>query len=142
MSGLTNARFAGIVAYLASKAASWAGDSLVLPEKWAAPMSAEAVTRFTADVRETLDYIEEVAGVAAVEPGDGSFMPSDGAIYRHRKTGGYYRVLMCARLEANQQHVTIYQHIDGTMPWVRPTAEFGERFDYVPNGEIPEESGR
>ena len=45
---------------------------------------------------------------------------------------------MCARLEVNQQHVTIYQHIDGTMPWVRPTAEFGERFDYVPNGEIPD----
>lgn len=76
------------------------------------------------------------------KPTDGSFLPSEGAVYRHRKSGGLYRVLMCARLEANQQHVTVYQHIDGTMPWVRPTAEFGERFDYVPNGEIPEEQAR
>lgn len=76
------------------------------------------------------------------KPADGSFLPSEGAIYRHRKSGGYYRVLATGRMEATGDLVTIYQPLDRMMTWVRPTAEFGEKFDYVPNGEIPEEQPR
>lgn len=80
------------------------------------------------------------ARVTTIEtaPDDGGFLPSDGAIYRNRKTGGYYRVLANGRIEATRDLVTIYQPLDGMMTWVRPTKEFGERFAYVPNGEIPD----
>lgn len=138
MSGLTNARFAQTAAYLAKNAAHWAGDCLALQERWAEPIPAGVAARFTDEIRQVLDTIDHDAGVPKPEADDSSFMPGDGAIYRHNKTGRYYRVLMCARLEATEQHLTIYQHIDGTMPWVRPTAEFGQRFSYVPNGEIPD----
>ena len=56
-----------------------------------------------------------------------SAWPERGARYQHRKTGGVYLVLMVAAT-ADGNYAVVYQLIDGTMPWVRPLAEFGEMF--------------
>jgi hypothetical protein len=60
------------------------------------------------------------------------FYPQDGAVYRHYK-GDLYQVLMVVRLESTQEYMVVYQHQNGTIPWVRPIAEFDEKFSYVSN---------
>jgi hypothetical protein len=63
---------------------------------------------------------------------DMTFYPQDGAVYRHYK-GGLYQVLMVVRREGSQEQMVVYQPQDGTIPWVRPLAEFAEKFAYVSN---------
>ena len=48
--------------------------------------------------------------------------------HRHRKTGGLYKLLTPALLEADLSHVAVYEGEDGTV-WVRPLDQFTERFD-------------
>lgn len=55
---MTRAEFARQAAYLASRASSWAGDAITLPEKVSAPMHPDSISRFTAMLRETADMLE------------------------------------------------------------------------------------
>jgi hypothetical protein len=54
------------------------------------------------------------------------------AIWRHKKTGGYYTHLYNGVLEADLSEVVVYRaHKDGTV-WVRPASEFYDgRFENV-----------
>lgn len=63
---LTGAEFAQACAYIARNAASWAGDSLTLPEDHAAPIAPSTVARFTDDMRERLNRLDERAGRLAL----------------------------------------------------------------------------
>lgn len=47
------------------------------------------------------------------------------AVYRHRKSKGWYQVLAKGQLESTLEPVTVYQGLDGRV-WVRPTAEFDD----------------
>lgn len=42
---------------------------------------------------------------------------------RHLKSGGCYRVLAYARLEATLEVCCVYQHSDSALVWVRPITE-------------------
>lgn len=55
--------------------------------------------------------------------------PARGEVWRHHK-GKDYRVLTLARMEADQKVVVVYEAVRGGegIPWVRPVAEFMERF--------------
>lgn len=56
--------------------------------------------------------------------------------HRHKKSGGYYEKLGTARVQTatpleDLSEVTLYRAVDGSL-WVRPVAEFEERFEPVP----------
>lgn len=55
---ITHQRFASQAAYLASRSASWAGDSLSLPEDAHELMRGDSVERYLKMLRETADHIE------------------------------------------------------------------------------------
>lgn len=67
-----------------------------------------------ADVRPPLDKIE-----TTIELNE---------LYRHKKTSGYYRPLAVARIEETLAHVVVYKHVSTENIWVRPLAEFEEKF--------------
>lgn len=55
--------------------------------------------------------------------------------HRHKKSGGYYERLGEAFVQtatplANMEKVVLYRGKDGSL-WVRPVAEFEERFEAV-----------
>ena len=53
------------------------------------------------------------------------------ATHRHIKTGGLYRVVTRANMEADLAQVIVYDSEDGTA-WVRPEAEFNDgRFEAI-----------
>lgn len=54
---MNNGEFAQIAAHIAKKAAAWSADSLILPENIFAPVSIEAVERFAAEIKNTLDHM-------------------------------------------------------------------------------------
>ncbi len=66
MAKLTNAAFAEQCAYLAKNAAAWAGDCLTLPEYNHRPVDPTTVARFTDDMRNRLDRLDERAGRLAL----------------------------------------------------------------------------
>jgi hypothetical protein len=45
---------------------------------------------------------------------------------RHVKSGGLYRVMGPATLEATGQELTIYRSMQDDRVWARPTAEFSD----------------
>lgn len=49
-------------------------------------------------------------------------------VYEHIKTGGLYRIKQTARLEADGCPVVVYESLETGEVWVRPTAEFTEKF--------------
>lgn len=57
---LTHANFSMQASYLASRASSWAGECLMLPEQLEKPMRDHSVERFTAMLRETADMIDRM----------------------------------------------------------------------------------
>lgn len=67
---LTNAEFSMHCAHIASFAASWAGDSLILPEEYSETPRAGTVALFTDDVRKRLDYLDKLAGRSALTQGE------------------------------------------------------------------------
>lgn len=71
MGKLTEAGFAQRCAYMASRCATWAGDSLTLPEYWQEPVKVATVARFTDEIRGMLDRIDEQAGRHALSEGKG-----------------------------------------------------------------------
>lgn len=54
-------------------------------------------------------------------------------IYRHKKTGGLYRVVFSeAVIEATLETAVVYRSVDDGPVWVRPYAEFFDgRFEQV-----------
>lgn len=61
--------------------------------------------------------------------------------YRHKKTGGIYRVQMLAAQEVDLETQVVYSDVETGMIWVRPAGEFFDgRFEvYVPAPEVPGE---
>jgi len=57
---LTHAQFARSIAYLSKVASAWAGDNLSL-DATDVPVDPEVVSRFCAEIRELLAYIESRA---------------------------------------------------------------------------------
>lgn len=54
---------------------------------------------------------------------------------RHRKTGGYYRIIGLALIEATHQEVVVYRSEETGQLWVRPFVEFADgRFETVDEG--------
>jgi hypothetical protein len=63
-------------------------------------------------------------------PDDGIFKP--GAKLRHIKTGGFYKVVLLANLEANLESVYVYESMQSHDFWVRPKAEMEDgRFQLI-----------
>ena len=63
-------------------------------------------------------------------PDDGIFKP--GAKLRHIKTGGLYKVVLLANLEANLEPVYVYESMQSHDFWVRPKAEMEDgRFQLI-----------
>ena len=63
-------------------------------------------------------------------PDDGIFKP--GAKIRHIKTGGFYKVVLLANLEANLEPVSVYESMQSHDFWVRPKAEMEDgRFQLI-----------
>lgn len=63
-----------------------------------------------------------------------------GALYRHKKTGGTYQLLMLATIEADMTPAVVYgARKDGEVHrWVRPVAEFCDgRFEPVDMRTVP-----
>jgi hypothetical protein len=52
---------------------------------------------------------------------DGIFKP--GSKLQHQKTGGFYKVVMLANIEANLEPAYVYESLQSHDFWVRPKAE-------------------
>jgi len=54
-------------------------------------------------------------------PDDGLFKPGD--FLKHLKSGGFYRVVMLANIEATLQPAYVYESLRNQSFWIRPQAE-------------------
>jgi hypothetical protein len=60
-------------------------------------------------------------------------MPKPGDRAKHLKTGGMYRVLCVARIEANLDLAVVYESESDGEKWIRPVIEFLDgRFELYP----------
>ena len=57
---ITHAQLSMQAAYLSSRASSWSGECLMLPERLQEPMRDASVKRFAEMLRETADMIEQM----------------------------------------------------------------------------------
>jgi hypothetical protein len=48
---------------------------------------------------------------------------SPGQILKHLKTGGYYRILHLAKIEASLEDVYVYEALSNHTIWIRPQLE-------------------
>ena len=55
------------------------------------------------------------------DPDDGLFKP--GSKLKHIKTGGFYKVLLLANIEATLQPAYVYESMQSNDFWIRPKAE-------------------
>ena len=61
---------------------------------------------------------------------DGVFKP--GSKLRHIKTGGFYKVVLLANVEANLEPAYVYESLQSHHFWIRPKAEMEDgRFELV-----------
>ena len=61
---------------------------------------------------------------------DGLFKP--GTKLRHIKTGGFYKVVLLANIEANLEPAYVYESLQSKDFWIRPQAEMEDgRFELV-----------
>lgn len=61
---------------------------------------------------------------------DGLFKP--GSKLRHIKTGGFYKVVMLANVEANLEPAYVYESLQSHDFWIRPKAEMEDgRFELI-----------
>lgn len=56
-----------------------------------------------------------------------------GQEWKHKRTRGIYSIVTLAKLEATLDDVVIYSGATGT--WVRPLAEFCEKFEWLERGD-------
>lgn len=61
-------------------------------------------------------------------------------IYKHNKGGKLYEVLHNGLLEVNLEPVVIYASLENGTVWVRPMAEFKERFTFIKSTILPQEN--
>ena len=65
-----------------------------------------------------------------VSPGDGLFIP--GSKLKHKKSGGFYKVLLLANIEATLEPAYVYESLQTHDFWIRPKAEMEDgRFELV-----------
>ena len=65
-----------------------------------------------------------------VDADSGLFKP--GSKLRHIKTGGFYKVVLLANIEANLQPAYVYESLQSHDFWIRPQAEMEDgRFELV-----------
>ena len=63
-------------------------------------------------------------------PDDGLFKP--GTKLRHKKTGGFYKVLLLANVEASLEPAYVYESMQSHDLWIRPRAEMEDgRFEII-----------
>ena len=61
---------------------------------------------------------------------DGLFKP--GSKLRHIKTGGFYKVVLLANVEANLEPAYVYESLQSNNFWIRPKAEMEDgRFELL-----------
>ena len=64
------------------------------------------------------------------DPDSGLFKP--GAKLRHKKTGGFYRVVLLANIEATLEPAYVYESMQSQDFWIRPKAEMEDgRFELI-----------
>ncbi len=65
-----------------------------------------------------------------VDANDGLFKP--GSKLRHIKTGGFYKIVLLANVEANLEPAYAYESLQSHDFWIRPKAEMEDgRFELV-----------
>ena len=63
-------------------------------------------------------------------PDTGLFKP--GSRLRHKKTGGFYKVVLLAKIEASLEPAYVYESMQSHDFWIRPKAEMEDgRFELV-----------
>ena len=68
-------------------------------------------------------------------PDDGLFKPGD--FLKHLKSGGFYRVVMLANIEATLQPAYVYESSRNKSFWIRPQAEMEDgRFVVISEKEM------
>jgi len=64
------------------------------------------------------------------DPDEGLFKP--GYKLRHKKTGGFYKVVLLANVEATLEPAYVYESMQSHDFWIRPQAEMEDgRFEVV-----------
>jgi len=64
------------------------------------------------------------------DPDEGLFKP--GNRLRHKKTGGFYQVVLLANIEASLEPAYVYESMQSHDFWIRPKAEMEDgRFELV-----------
>ena len=64
------------------------------------------------------------------DPDDGLFKP--GSKLKHIKTGGFYKVLLLANVEASLEQAYVYESLQSHDFWIRPKAEMEDgRFELI-----------
>lgn len=64
------------------------------------------------------------------DPDEGLFKP--GCKLRHKKTDGFYKVLLLANVEATLEPAYVYESMQSHDFWIRPQAEMEDgRFEVV-----------
>jgi hypothetical protein len=64
------------------------------------------------------------------DPDDSLFKP--GTKLRHKKTGGFYKVVLLANIEATLEPAYVYESMQSHDFWIRPQAEMEDgRFELV-----------
>ncbi len=62
--------------------------------------------------------------------GDGLFKP--GNKLKHKKTGGFYKIVLLANIEANLEPAYVYESMQSHDYWIRPKAEMEDgRFELI-----------
>jgi len=63
-------------------------------------------------------------------PDEGLFKP--GSRLRHKKTGGFYKVVLLANIEASLEPAYVYESLQSHDFWIRPKVEMEDgRFELV-----------
>jgi len=63
-------------------------------------------------------------------PDEGLFKP--GSRLRHKKTGGFYKVVVLANIEASLNPAYVYESMQSHDFWIRPKAEMEDgRFELI-----------
>ena len=61
---------------------------------------------------------------------DGLFKP--GSKLKHKKTGGFYKIVLLANIEANLEPAYVYESMQSHAFWIRPQAEMEDgRFELI-----------
>jgi hypothetical protein len=61
---------------------------------------------------------------------DGLFKP--GSKLKHKKTGGFYKIVLLANIEANLEPAYVYESMQSHDFWIRPQAEMEDgRFELI-----------